>query len=577
MKLVKKIYDNFLFIAALFLMFFIPLYPKLPIIGVSHTWVYVRAEDFIITAILVFFIFLILFKKVRLKTPLTRPILLFWLVGAISTFHGVMILFPGIANVFSNVALFSLFRRIEYISLFFIAYLGIRDRKNINWVIAILALTLFLVIAYGFGQKYLGFPAFLTGNEEFAKGIPLRISTLGRVTSTFAGHYDLAAYLVLVVPIFASLIFGFKNLILKIIFFALSILGFGVLFLTVSRVSFFVLTLSLLLLLILQKKKLIIFFLLGVTLVFLILSPRLTQRFGNTVTEVNVLVDANTGAAISQVREVPKEFFKDKIVLRGGSSLEEAKANPLKVTLPYKDVPDPAEIQVQANVPTGETLPQGTGYVNLPLSPIIKKVPFYFTEKSIDGTSSAEYRIIEEGNFLIKRAKAYDLSFTTRFQGEWPRTLESFRRNIFLGSGYGSVSLAVDNDYLRLLGETGLFGFFSFALIFLVAWTYIRKAYPRIQSTVVKSFILGFVIGTFGLLLNGTLIDVFEASKVAFTYWLLMGVTLGILKLYNDEEVDALKELKKIAFSKYAVLVYILLFWLGQQLLGIKLLLRLWL
>ena len=38
-------------------------------------------------------------------------------------------------------------------------------------------------------------------NEEFAKGIPIKLSQLSRVPSTFAGHYDLAAYLVLMIPI----------------------------------------------------------------------------------------------------------------------------------------------------------------------------------------------------------------------------------------------------------------------------------------------------------------------------------------------------------------------------------------
>ncbi|HZQ29967.1 MAG TPA: hypothetical protein VFA93_02730, partial [Patescibacteria group bacterium] len=346
-----------------------------------------------------------------------------------------------------------------------------------------------------------------------------------------------------------------------ILFLVLALSGFGLLFLTVSRVSFFVLTFSLVLLLILQKKKWVILFLLGATLIFLFFSPRLLQRFGNTVSEVDVLVDANTGAAISQVREVPQYYFKDKTVLREGATADEAKTNPLTSIYPYKLIPNPAEILVQANVPTGETLPQGTGYINLTLSPIIKKVPNYFTEKTIEknGSSSAEIRAFEGGRYLVKKAKAYDLSFTTRFQGEWPRTIESFRRNIFIGSGYGSVSLAVDNDYLRLLGETGLFGFFSFALIFITAGIYIRRAYPKIESPVFKSFVLGFVLGTLGLFLNGTLIDVFEASKVAFTYWILMGLTLGVLKHYSEEEIDILRELRKIMFSPISIVIFILL------------------
>ena len=47
-----------------------------------------------------------------------------------------------------------------------------------------------------------------------------------------------------------------------------------------------------------------------------------------------------------------------------------------------------------------------------------------------------------------------------------------------------------------------------------------------IRSTT-KSFIIGFSAGAIGLALNATLIDVFEASKVAFVLWALVGITLG--------------------------------------------------
>src|SRR5207249_10966888 len=99
-----------------------------------------------------------------------------------------------------------------------------------------------------------------------------------------------------------------------------------------------------------------------------------------------------------------------------------------------------------------------------------KRLGQYYYQKNTEkeGSQSAEIKVFY-GDFLVKRAKAYDLSFTTRFQGEWPRTIEAFRRNIIMGSGYGSVSLAVDNDYLRILGESGLLGLSAFVLIFLVA------------------------------------------------------------------------------------------------------------
>jgi len=168
----------------------------------------------------------VLFRKVTLKTPLTIPILLFWLIGGFSTLHGVLLIFPTIPSVFSNVAFLSLLRRMEYLSVFFVAFAAMKDKKALLYIVWTQAIVLLLIVGYGFGQKFLSFPAFLTMNEEFAKGVPIHLSSLSRVPSTFAGHYDLAAYLVLVIPIMISLVFGFKNFFTKLFFLLTSILGF---------------------------------------------------------------------------------------------------------------------------------------------------------------------------------------------------------------------------------------------------------------------------------------------------------------------------------------------------------------
>lgn len=558
MKILRRIVSNFLFVLTIFLLAFIPLYPKIPLIDIKNTWVYVRAEDFAVALIILVWIILLFFKKVTLKTPLTIPIMFFWIIGGLATLHGVLVLFPTLADVFSNVALLSFLRRIEYMFLFFIAYASIKDKRSITYVVVTLVIVLLLVVGYGFGQKFLGFPAYLTMNEEFAKGVPIQLSSLSRVPSTFAGHYDLAAYLVLVIPLLVSLAFGFKNIIFKIFLFITASLGFVLLFMTVSRVSFFVLLLSLLMLLILLRKKLIIISLLALTFLLLLFSPSLLQRFKSTVTEIDVLVNAKTGGAIGQVKEVPAAYFKDKIIRKIADSNTKDLGASISATLPFALIPPIAPLVVEANSSTGENLPQGTSYVNLPLSQVIKKVDMYFFQKLITktGVESEEISVFY-GDFLIKKAKAYDLSFTTRFQGEWPKTFEAFKRNIFLGSGFGSVSLAVDNNYLRILGESGLFGFVSFISIFIIALIYIKKVLPKVDSPIIRSFIIGFVAGTFGLALNAFLIDVFEASKIAFTYWLLMGVAIGVLHLYQKGEIDLFSEFKKVIISPYAVIVYI--------------------
>ncbi|MEK7092462.1 MAG: hypothetical protein AAB907_02460, partial [Patescibacteria group bacterium] len=559
MKIFSWISKHIFLIFTLILLVFIPLYPKKPILDIQHTWVYIRLEDFLVAFAVLWWIVALIRQKVSLRTPLTFPILLFWVVAGLSTLHGVLLIFPTLSNVFSNVAMLSFLRKIEYLFLFFVAYSAMKEKKYIHYVIPTLVVVLLLVVGYGFGQKFFGFPAYLTMNEEFAKGIPIQLSQLSRIPSTFAGHYDLAAYLVLIIPIVVSLMLGIKNWLLKIFLLCTASAGFILLLMTVSRVSFFVLLLSLILLLFLQKRKMLIVSLLVICLAILSFFPTLMQRFGSTVTEIDVLVNAKTGNAIGKVKEVPASYFQGKEITRElAQNEQDSKLASASGVVLFSLIPDPAVVVTEPNASTGESLPQGTSYINLPLSPVVKKVNNYFYEKSKDHSSIQTTQIyMYDGEFLVKRAKAYDLSFTTRFQGEWPRTLDAFRRNILLGSGSGSVSLAVDNNYLRILGESGLLGFFSFFSIFFIAGIYVKRILPRVDSIVTRSLVLGFVAGTFGLLLNGVFIDVFEASKIAFMYWLLMGIILGTLELYRKEEINLWKEFLKLLSYPVTAVVFL--------------------
>src|SRR3989344_5726827 len=555
MNIVRWIVNNIFFLATLFLLAFIPLYPKIPLLDVENTWVYIRLEDVIVVFVFLIWITFFLFKKVTLKTPLTLPIILFWIIGGLATLHGILLIFPTIANVFPNVAFLSFLRRIEYLFLFFVAFAAMKIKTHIFYVAATLVVVLLLVVGYGVGQKFLEFPAYLTMNEEFAKGIPIQLSQLSRVPSTFAGHYDLAAYLVLIIPIIVSLMFGFKNWFLKIFLALTSLLGFVLLFMTVSRVSFFVLIIALFVVLFFQKRKLVLYsipILAVFGFVFTILQPTtLLQRFGDTVNEVNVLVDANTGVAIGHVNYVSPDYFNDKIIGQQNISDKEELDNALALDfeddkeatpsalLPRALFPTEVPLVLDSNVSTGEQLIQGTGYINLSLSPVDRKLGSFFYEITQDSDSTISAQVlIFHGDFLVKRAAAYDLSFTTRFQGGWPNAVESFERNVFLGSGYGTVSLAVDNNYLRILGEIGILGLASFIGIFLTLGIYIVRVLPKTESKLVKSFVIGFCAGVIGLALNATLIDVFAASKVAFTLWILTGIVVGLLSLYQNKEFN---------------------------------------
>ncbi|KKQ78687.1 MAG: Cysteine synthase [Candidatus Daviesbacteria bacterium GW2011_GWF2_38_6] len=118
-------------------------------------------------------------------------------------------------------------------------------------------------------------------------------------------------------------------------------------------------------------------------------------------------------------------------------------------------------------------------------------------------------------------------SFSIRLNLEWPRAITAFLKNPFLGTGYSSLGIATDNDFLRSLGEVGMLGTAVFILIFIEI---IKKIVRLLREN--DKFLRYFSIGTLSLILafviNGLFIDVFEASKVASLFWMIVGLNLSV-------------------------------------------------
>jgi len=124
---------------------------------------------------------------------------------------------------------------------------------------------------------------------------------------------------------------------------------------------------------------------------------------------------------------------------------------------------------------------------------------------------------------------------------EWPRSLRAFAKNPFLGTGFSSVTLATDNDYLRLLAETGLLGFIAFFLIFLEIGRRVLVFLKKAKAGLERALVAGLAGGALGLLANALFIDVFESSKVAFIFWILMGSLVGLMNI-SEKTMEANEE-----------------------------------
>lgn len=403
---------------------FIPLFPKFPAIHLMGTYVAIRIEDFLILFTLLSFLIPMLknFKDFS-QEKIVRAILMFLFIGLISTISAIFLT----QTVSPSIAILHWFRRIEYFSLFFIGFYFVKymntDKNIFEYFIKILLLINLFIFLYGLGQRYLDLPVIITQNEEYSKGVALRWVPGSHINSSFAGHYDLASYLVLTVPIFISLFFVLKDKISKIVLGVSIIFDFWLLSMAVSRISIvaFILASSISLILLKKYKEVIIFGL--ISLIAFGFSSSLRGRY-------------------NRIFEVVREKITSVIVVYG-----------------------------------------------------------------------QEAEVFE------------DRSTSIRFNVEWPRAIRALSKNPLLGTGYSSITLATDNDYLRALGETGILGFSAFILIFINVYKKLKNI--KFNNSFESIFKVGLIGSTIAILITAIFIDIFEASKFATMFWLFIGLTVG--------------------------------------------------
>lgn len=498
-KLIKSLQwidENLIKILLFGFVFIIPLYPKFPIRIIDYTYIAIRAEDFYIGLLLIIFLVQILRRKILLNTKFLWLFILFWIAIFLSfAFNAFITKFV----IYRHLGFLHAARRVEYMIVFFIASSTVKSRKDLIFFLNAIVAAFILVALYAMGQKFLGWPAVQTMNPEFAKGMLLTLTPEARVSSTFAGHYDLAAYLVLLIPVTVGLLFYYQ----KKLMYPILALAIFVLTLTASRISAFVaypLSITSFLIFTRKFRHLIIIFI--ITALCMFISKDLIQRVMKTVQIKQIFVNDKTGEVV-----VPQKI-------------------------------------------TSKELPAGTAYIAISRPPsenqgevdkllkdkLLEEIRKEASQSNKILTSSEEAKLLatRSAGLTSTNTIVADISFATRLQVEWPRAINAFLKNPVLGTGPSSITESTDNDYLRWIGEFGAFGTLTFLYILfsivLFIWKHIQKL-PENE----KLLYLGFIFGLFGLMINASYIDVFEASKVAYTLWLVAGLFVGSIRDRNTK------------------------------------------
>lgn len=531
---------NILKIGIIALLIFIPLYPKFPLLNIPGTHVAIRIEDILVTFVLASFgIWLVTNKIDIVKTRFFRLFSLFACIGILSGFSAIFVT-KGVAV---HLVIFHWLRRIEYMSLFFVALYSVRLKKDILDYIKVLSGVTAVIILYGIGQKYLGFPVVSTMNEEFAKGFLMELTEWARVNSTFAGHYDLAAYLVLILaPLGSLLAGGAERLKPKIVISLLGMASLYLLSLTASRISFAAYLISICFVFIFLKRLKLLPFVLIISFVIIFSFSDLGLRYlltarglwqARPMVKIAFISNLKIGEKINslEIGDKIEKISKSKLVVDTSTFIintSQSVAKYIRSKFKLATVPMPSPVIVSTGEPVAVAIPtEGPMLTIAPTAtPTLLPTPL---------PTSSVVKIIPQ-RWKPSTEKAVQYSNGIRFDVEWPRALRALYKNPLLGTGYSSVTLATDNSYFRMLAEVGLFGFVSFFLIFSEiikdALSYIKKNDDKFT----KAIIYGLLGAAIGMMINALFIDVFESSKVAFVYWMFMGMLVGLTRVKNIQQ-----------------------------------------
>ena len=76
-----------------------------------------------------------------------------------------------------------------------------------------------------------------------------------------------------------------------------------------------------------------------------------------------------------------------------------------------------------------------------------------------------------------------------------------------------------------------------FGIIAFIIW-YSLVNFKKINDPFASTLVAALIAATLGLLVNSLYIDVFEASKVAYTFWIMVAILLATVKLATTTKVN---------------------------------------
>lgn len=131
--------------------------------------------------------------------------------------------------------------------------------------------------------------------------------------------------------------------------------------------------------------------------------------------------------------------------------------------------------------------------------------------------------------------KKFDISESTSARLEsWGVAVKKLAQKPLLGHGVPGGGV-IDNQYTRVMIETGIVGFFAYMIIIFLLFKQGYIAYTQVQDPFARGISLGFICALVGLMTQSFAAAVFILIRIMEPFWFLAAIVVTLPEITKEE------------------------------------------